>query len=188
MKFLFEFFPIILFFITYKIEGIYYATAVAIIASILQILYVAFYKKKKIEMTMWITLVLVVVFGGFTLILHDDMFIKWKPTILYWIFSLALIITKLFFKKNIIKVMLGKQISLPEKVWNNLNGAWAIFFAVLGFINLYVLYNFSTNAWVNFKLFGTLGLMILFVIIQTLYLAPHIDKDQLQKNKISKKK
>lgn len=179
MKFLFEMFPIILFFTAYKFKGIYVATSVAIAASILQIAY-AYIKNKKVEKPMIISLAVIVVFGGLTLLVHNEMFIKWKPTVLYGIFSAALLIGRYMFDKNFIRLMLQKQIELPENIWDRLNNSWAVFFAAVGGLNLYIVYNYSTSVWVNFKLFGVLGCMILFVIIQSAILAPHI-KDKTGK-------
>lgn len=179
MKFLFEMFPIILFFAAYKFKGIYVATSVAIAASIAQIAY-TYIKNKKIEKPMIISLAVIVIFGGLTLLVHNEMFIKWKPTVLYWIFSAALLIGRYIFDKNFIRAMLQKQIDVPEHIWDRLNNSWALFFAAVGGLNLYILYNFSTPVWVNFKLFGVFGCMLVFVIIQSAILAPHI-KDKTGK-------
>jgi len=179
MKFLFEMFPIILFFTAYKFKGIYFATSVAIAASVLQITY-AYFKNKKVEKPMIISLVLIVVFGGATLLIHNELFIKLKPSVLYWIFSLVLIIGRYGFNKNFIQSMLQKQITVPQHIWEKLNIIWAVFFAVVGFINIYIAYHFSTNVWVNFKLFGILGFMLIFVVLQSIILAPYI-KDTEEK-------
>lgn len=176
MKFLFEMLPIILFFVTYKAKDVYYATGVAIAVCILQILY-AYFRNKKIEPPMLISLAVILVFGGATLVLHNEIFIKWKPTILYWLFSGILLSARIFWKKNLIQAMLGKQIDVPVEVWERLNYSWAVFFAIVGGINLYVAYHFSTDIWVNFKLFGILGFMIVFVIIQGFMLTPYIKED-----------
>ncbi len=173
MKFLFEMFPIILFFAAYKFKGIYVATSVAIAASIIQIAF-AYFKNKKVEKPMIISLVVIVVFGGATLLVHNELFIKWKPSVLYWIFSGVLLVGRYGFNKNIVQSMLQKQIDVPLPVWERLNIIWALFFTTVGFVNIYVAYNFSTNVWVNFKLFGILGFMLIFVIIQSIILAPHI--------------
>ena len=173
MKFLFEMFPIILFFAAYKIKGIYFATSVAIAASILQIGY-TYYKNKKVEKPMIISLVLIIIFGGLTLLIHNELFIKWKPSVLYWTFSAILLIGKYVFNKNFIQSMLQKQITIPQNIWDRMNIIWALFFLVVGFTNIYIAYNFSTNVWVNFKLFGILGFMLVFVVLQSLILAPYI--------------
>jgi len=185
MKFLFDVFPVILFFVAYKLDNIYFATGVAIAASIIQIIYLLL-RRKKIEYQMWITLAVIVIFGGFTIWFHDDWFIKWKPSILYWIFALVIFIAALFYKKNIIKLMLKKQVDLPEKIWNRLNAGWGVFFFILGFINIYVAYKYSTNTWVDFKLFGVIGLIFIFVIIQSIYMMPYMDKEKLLEKKNKK--
>lgn len=177
MKFLFDFFPILLFFIAYKFGGIYVATGVAIAASFVQIGWVMA-RGKKVEPMMWISLAIIVFFGGATLLLHNETFIKWKPTVLYWLFAVILLGGAWLFKKNFIRVMMEKQVSLPDSVWNNLNLSWAAFFVVMGVANLYVAYNFSTDDWVNFKLFGTTGMMLVFVMVQSFMLSKHIqDKE-----------
>lgn len=175
MKIFYDFLPIVLFFVSYKIWGIYVATGVAILASILQ---VSGYwlKFRKTENMQLITLFVVVFLGGATLLLKDELFIKWKPTIIYWAFGLAFSISHFFGKRNLIQRLMDNKLHLPKPAWNRLNMAWSIFFIILGFINLYVLYNFSTDTWVNFKLFGTLILMIVFVLLQSIYMARHINE------------
>jgi intracellular septation protein len=175
MKFLFDMLPVVLFFIAFKVKDIYWATAVAIIVSILQIIYLKV-RGKEIEGMQWASLGIICVFGGMTLLLHDENFIKWKPTILYSLFSVALTISMLVKKKNLIKAMMGKQMELPDAVWNKINWLWASFFAVMAVVNIWVAYNFSTEDWVNFKMFGTLGLTFLFVIAQALYIGKHMQE------------
>ena len=178
MKFLFDLFPIILFFAAYKFYGIFTATAVAIGATFAQIGWV-WLRHRKVDTMLWISLAIITVFGGATLLLHDATFIKWKPTVLYWLFASALFVSETVFKKNLIRAMMQKQLALPENVWHRLNLGWATFFAVLGVVNLYVAFNYSENAWVNFKLFGILGLMLAFVVGQGMMLAKYVeDKDQ----------
>jgi intracellular septation protein len=174
MKFLFDLFPIILFFIAFKVQGIYAATAVAIAASFAQIGWV-WLRRRKIDAMLWVSLAIIVVFGGATLLLHDETFIKWKPTVLYWMFASVLSVSALFFRKNLIRTMLGEQIQLPDPAWSKLNFSWAGFFAGMGFLNLYVAFNFPTDTWVDFKLFGGIGLMLAFVIAQGLFLAKYVD-------------
>ncbi len=174
MKFLFDMFPVILFFVAFKLFGIYEATAVAIAASVLQIGWVWF-RHRKVEPMLWVSLGVIVVFGGATLYLQNETFIKWKPTVLYWLFSAVLGIAALVFKKNLIRAMMEKQMALPEPVWTKLLLSWIAFFAVMGIINLYVAFNYSTDTWVNFKMFGGMGLMLIFVLGQALMLAKHID-------------
>ncbi|HUW50405.1 MAG TPA: septation protein A [Sulfuricella sp.] len=177
MKFLFDLFPIILFFAAYKFFGIFTATAVAIGATFAQIGWVWF-RHRKVDTMLWISLAIITVFGGATLLLHDVTFIKWKPTVLYWLFASVLLVGQIGFKKNLIKAMMGKQMTLPENIWLRLNFGWAVFFAIVGIVNLYVAFNFSTDTWVNFKLFGILGLMLVFVLGQGMLLAKYVeDKD-----------
>ncbi len=177
MKFLFDLFPVILFFAAYKLFDIYVATATAIVATILQIAYAKF-RHGKVDGMLIASGVIIAVLGGATLLLHNENFIKWKPTVLYWIFTLILIVSNLFFKRNLIKSLMGNQITMPDKIWDKLNWAWVWFFAGLGCVNLYVAFNFATDTWVNFKLFGTTGLMLIFVVAQSLLLSQHItEKD-----------
>ena len=175
MKFFFDLFPIILFFAAYKFYGIFTATAVAIGATFAQIGWVWF-RHRKVDKMLWVSMAIITVFGGATLLLHDETFIKWKPTILYWLFASVLLISQIAFRKNLIKAMMGKQMDLPEKIWHRLNLGWATFFTVVGFVNLYVAFNFSTDTWVNFKLFGILGLMLVFVLGQGVLLAKYIQE------------
>jgi intracellular septation protein len=126
---------------------------------------------------MLISLAVILVFGGATLIIHNEIFIKWKPTILYWIFAMVLFTARIVWKKNLMQGMLGKQIDVPAPVWERLNYSWAAFFALMGGLNLFVAYHFPTDIWVNFKLFGIFGLMIVFVIIQGVMLSPYIKED-----------
>ena len=174
MKFLFDLFPIILFFLTYKWAGIFAATAVAIVATLAQIGWVRWHHGK-VDGMLLASGAIVVVFGGATLILHDEVFIKWKPTVLYWLFALALASAEVFWRKNLIRSMLEPQMQLPDPVWSTLNHAWAGFFAALGFANLYVAFSFPTDTWVNFKLFGATGLMLVFIVLQSLFLSRHLE-------------
>ena len=174
MKFLFDIFPVVLFFAAYKIAGIYVATAVAIAATFVQIGWV-WMRTRKIEPMLWVSLVIIVVFGGATLLLQDETFIKWKPTVLYWLFGLALLVAQYAFGKNLIRSMMGAQIALPERLWTRLNLSWVGFFVGMGLLNLYVAYNFGTDAWVNFKLFGGMGLMFLFILGQAVMLQRYVE-------------
>jgi intracellular septation protein len=175
MKLLFDFFPILLFFIAYKLFGIYVATAVAMLASFLQVAS-CWFKHHRFESTHLITLVIILLLGSATIFLHNAMFIKWKPTAVYWIFALLFLTTQFIGNKTLIQRMLDKKVSLPKLIWQRLNLTWGIFFAVMGIANLYVVYNFTTNIWVDFKLFGTLGLTILFVVLQSFYIGRYIEK------------
>jgi intracellular septation protein len=177
MKFLFDLFPVILFFIAFKLFGIYTATAVAIVATLAQIAWVKFHHGK-VDGMLIASGVIVVGFGGATLLLHDETFIKWKPTVLYWLFAIVLFASEIFWKKNLIRNMMEKNLNMPDAVWARLNHAWAAFFAVLGVINLYVAFHFSTDLWVKFKLFGTTGLIFVFVVLQSMALSKYIDEKE----------
>jgi len=177
MKFLFDLLPVILFFAAFKMADIYVATAVAIGATFLQIGLLALLKKK-IDTMLWVSLGIIVVFGGATLMLRDETFIKWKPTVLYWLFGAALVLADLLLHRNLIRSMLGAQVQLPEAVWRKLNWSWAAFFALMGVVNLLVAFNFTTDQWVNFKLFGATGLMLLFVIGQAVFLSRHVQEEK----------
>jgi len=175
MKSLFDLFPVVLFFVAFKLFDIYVATAVAIAGTFLQIGWLK-WRRRKVDTMMWVTLVIIVVFGGATLALHDETFIKWKPTVLYWLFAAVLGAAELAFRKNLIRATLGEQVRLPDAVWTRLNWSWAGFFVFMGAANLYVAFNYSTDTWVSFKLFGGMGLMLLFVLLQAAFLARHMDE------------
>jgi intracellular septation protein len=176
-KLIFDFFPIILFFIVFKVAGIYAATAVTIAATFAQIGWVWF-KHRKVEPMLWMSLAVVVVFGGATLLFHNDTFIKWKPTVLYWLFALILAGAQLFQGKNLMRALMGKQMQLPDPIWNRVNWSWVVFFVLMGVLNIVIAYNFSTNLWVDFKLFGSLALTLVFVLGQSLLLAKHMKLDE----------
>jgi intracellular septation protein len=173
MKLLLDFFPIALFFLAFKLWGIYVATGVAIVATIAQIGWLR-YSTGKVEPMQWLSLGIIVVFGGATILAHDDTFIKWKPTVLYWMMGGALAVGLLFFRKNLLKSLMGAQLQLPESAWRAMNWSWVSFFAVMGVLNLWVAFNYDLNTWVNFKLFGGLGLMAVFVIGQALFLGRYV--------------
>ncbi len=174
MKFLFDLFPVILFFIAFKAYGIYVATGVAIAATFAQIGWLLA-RGRRVDTMLWTSLAIIVVFGGATLWLRDETFIKWKPTVLYWLFGAVLAGATLIFRRNLIRKLMEEQIRLPEQVWARLNASWIGFFALMGAANLVVAYTFSTDAWVNFKLFGGIGLMLAFVVAQSLVLARYIE-------------
>ncbi len=180
MKIFFDLLPVILFFIAYKVAGIYVATTVAIVATCLQIAW-GWWRTRKVESMQWITLGVIIVFGGATLLLHDETYIKWKPTVVYWLIAIALLVAAHGWGKNPIRAMMGAQIELPDPVWWRLNAAWAVFFALMGVLNLYIARSFSTDTWVNFKLFGFTGLMLAFVVAQGLVLARYIEQDPAEK-------
>jgi intracellular septation protein len=172
-KFLFDLFPVILFFIAFKFFGIFTATAVAIAATIAQIIYSKI-RHGKVEKMLLVSGAIIGILGGVTLLLHDKTYIMWKPTVLYWVLAATLIISNLFFKKNFIQQMMTKMFDAPTSIWNKLNWAWAIFLVLLGFLNLYVAFNYTENAWVNFKLFGVTSIMFIFIIGQTMALKKYL--------------
>jgi intracellular septation protein len=209
MKFLFDLFPVILFFVTFKFaegqkEGaagildklfsgigltdfpveqapILLATVVVIVATFAQIAWV-WWRHGKVDKMLWISLVLIVILGGMTIAFRDETFIKWKPTVLYWIFALVLILSAALFGKNLIRAMLEAQIDAPDHVWSRLNLAWAVFFAGMGAANLFVALSFPTDIWVNFKLFGTMGLMLVFILAQGFWLNRYLTEPETKKS------
>ncbi len=172
MKFLFDFFPIVLFFIAFKMGGIYIATITVIVASAVQVLW-SRYKTGRFEKLPLITLGTIVILGGATLFFRNELFIKWKPTALYWVLAFALVISQFIGNKPLMQRLLEQNVALPTKIWHQLNLSWALFFAAMGIANLYVVYHFDTDTWVNFKLFGTLGLTLVFIVLQGFYMAKH---------------
>jgi len=205
MKLLFDFLPIILFFATFKyadahkawasefanahlsfaiIGGrigpaeapVLLATAVVILATAAQVALLKL-RGRKVDTTLWVSLALVVVLGGLTIHLRSETFIKWKPSVLYWAMGLAFWLSPLLFRRNLLQAMLGEQLDLPAKVWHRLNFAWIAFFAVMGFLNLWVAYHFSTDTWVSFKLFGSMGLMLVFTVAQGIVLSRYLRDD-----------
>ena len=201
MKLLFDVFPVILFFVFFKFgnshpetadailaafhivlgqsikPAIFLATLVSIFATTLQILWTK-YRHGKVDAMLWLSFFVIVLFGGATLVFHNDTFIRWKPTVLYWLFSGALLGSNLIFKKNLIRSALSNKMALPVRIWNLLNLSWGLFFLVLGFINLYVAYNYPIESWVNFKLFGFTGLMLIFVVAQSAWLSKYMNEDK----------
>ena len=202
MKLLFDFLPIVLFFGMFKYaEGhkdwaaqfatdhfgplvsggvvgvgeapVLLATGVVIVATLLQ---VATLKAmlRKVDMMLWVSLGLVVVLGGATVWFHSDTFIKWKPSVLYWVMGLAFWISQTWFGRNLLQVLMGGQLVLPAPMWQRLSLAWTAFFALMGLLNLYVAYSYSTGTWVNFKLFGGIGLMLAFTLGQGVYISRHL--------------
>lgn len=202
MKFLFDLLPVIIFFTVFKwgegnadsahalisqyfsglVSGgtvtasqspILLATVVMIIVSVGQIGYLLS-RGKKVDPMLWVTLLIVGIFGGATIYFHNENFIKWKPTVLYWCFAVALLGGQIFMRKNLIRSMMEKQIKLPDIIWQRLNLAWSAFFLAMGVLNLYVAFNFPTAIWVDFKLFGGMGLMFAFIIAQSLFLSKYM--------------
>jgi len=177
MKFFFDLLPVLAFFVAFQLAGIYVATAVAIATTFVQVAWLKL-RGKRVDAMLWASLVIIVVFGGATLVLQDETFIKWKPTVLYWLLSAVLGGAPLVFRRNLIRSMLSEQVRLPDPVWTRLNWSWVGFFVFMGGLNLYVAFNYSTDLWVNFKLFGGMGLMLVFVVVQALFLARHVEDKQ----------
>jgi intracellular septation protein len=205
MKLLLDFLPIFLFFGTFKyaqaenawaadfatrylgyaVSGgkvgpeeapVLLATVVVIVATLAQVVWLKL-RRRRVEATLWVSLVLVVVLGGLTIWFHSETFIKWKPSALYWSMGLAFWLSPLLFKRNLLKMLMGEHLNLPGKVWHRLNFAWVAFFGLMGLLNVWVAYNFSTATWVNFKLFGGLGLMLLFMLIQGMWISRYLDPE-----------
>jgi len=205
MKLLFDFLPIILFFATFKVaEGrrewaaqfasdhlgfvvnggvvgvseapVLLATVVVILATLAQVAWIIA-KGRKVDTMLWVSLALVTVFGGATIWFHNETFIKWKPSVLYWVMGLTFWLSQLIFRKNLLRALIGEQLTLPAGVWQRLNFMWVAFFAFMGLLNLYVAYSFSTDAWVNFKLFGGIGLMFAFTVAQGFYISRHVENE-----------
>jgi intracellular septation protein len=173
MKPLLEFFPIVLFFIAYKLYDIYIATAVVIVSTIIQVL-TYWFIYRKVETLQWITLGLILVMGGATLYLQDEQFIKWKLTIIEWLFGGAFLVSQFIGNKTFIERMMGGNLELPALIWKRLNLSWSLFFIGVGCLNLYVMSNYSTDDWVSFKTFGVPGLMLIFIVVQMAFLYKHV--------------
>lgn len=180
MKLLLDFLPIIIFFAVYKTTGdIIIATAVLIPATLLQMLY-TWLRTHRIEKMQLVTLVLVVLLGGATVLLQDKTFIQWKPTVVNWLFGVAFLGSQFIGEKTIVQRLMESNLTLADGAWRTLNIAWVIFFMIMGIINLIVAYNFSEEVWVDFKLFGMLGLTLVFIIAQGVYLSRHIQHTDKQ--------
>ncbi len=206
MKFLFDLLPVILFFATFRfadghkewaasfanqhlgplISGgtvapadapVLLATLVVIVATLTQVLWLKL-RRQKVDMMLWLSLFLVGGLGGLTIWFHNETFIKWKPSGLYWAFGLTLWISQAWFRKNLLRSMMGSQLNLPDPIWQRLNFAWVAFFGLMGLLNIWVAYSFDTSTWVNFKLFGGTGLMLLFMLAQGFYLSKHLIDDE----------
>lgn len=189
MQLFIEYFPLLVFFIINSIAGIYWATGSLIVAAFVQIFYYKF-KKEKIPAKQWIIFSLIVVFGGLTIYLQNDAFLKWKVTVINAFFAAALLVSNTFFEKNIIKEFLSESLSLPENIWSRLNLAWALFFLFCSGLNYYIAFNYALDTWVNFKVFGLTGLMFIFSITSILFLYKYlpIEEDENETNNIANEK
>lgn len=181
MQLFLEYFPLFIFFIVNSIADIYWATGSLIIAAFLQIIYFIV-MKKKIPAKQWIIFGLIVIFGGLTIYLQNDAFLKWKVTIINAFFAGALLVSNILFNKNIIKEFLGESLSLPEKIWSRLNTAWALFFLFCSGLNYYIAFNYDLDTWVNFKVFGLTGLMFTFSITSILLLYKYLPIEENDEN------
>lgn len=205
MKILLDFLPILLFFITFnqaekhaeaaarlatdwfgfmvsggvvgaKEAPVLLATVVVIVATLAQVLFLKL-RGRKVDTMLWVSLALVTVLGGATIWFHSETFIKWKPSVLYWVMALALLLAPIVAGKNLLRALMGEQMQLPDAVWQRLNWAWVGFFTLMGALNLWVAYHFETSTWVSFKMFGGIGLMLVFTLAQGVYLSRHLQKD-----------
>jgi intracellular septation protein len=185
MHAVFEYLPLFVFFALYKLVDIYWATASLIVISVLQIAYY-YVSKKPIPKRTWIFFVLITIFGGLTIYMHDDTFLKWKVTIINVFFGVALVTARYLFSNNIIKQFLQESLELPEKIWDKLNLSWAAFFVFCGVLNWYVAFNFAQETWVNFKVFGLTGLTFVFAISSVFSLSKYLPSDDEPTDKKTK--
>ena len=205
MKLFFDFLPIILFFGAFKLADmnaeaaaryatehlgfivsggvvgvseapVLLATVVVMVATLVQIA-VLLAMRRKVDTMLWVTFGLIVVLGGATVWFHDPTFIKWKPSALDWAMGIALWVSQAFFGKNLLQVLIGGQLELPKPVWQRLNWTWIGFFMLMGILNLYVAYHYSTSVWATFKVFGLTGLMLLFMVAQGFYISRHLEEE-----------
>jgi intracellular septation protein len=178
MQFALEYAPIILFFAAYKLKDIYFATGIAIAASVAAIAY-AFFVQKKVTTIQWVSLAIIVVFGGATLLLHDETFIKWKPSALYLVFAITLLAGKLFAKRDWIRVLFEQaNIQAPAAVWTKITWLWVAFFVGMAALNGYVATHFSLDTWVNFKVWWAMGIFLVFTVANVLFLSKYISEDE----------
>jgi len=205
MKLFFDFLPLILFFGTFKyadanaeeaarfasehlgfvVSGgivaateapVLLATVVVMVATLIQIA-ILLALRKKVDTMLWVTFGLIAILGGATVWFHDATFIKWKPSALYWAMGVVLWASQVFFRKNLLQKLIGTQLELSDPVWWRLNMAWAVFFVLMGFANIYVAYNYSISTWATFKVFGLTGLMLVFMIVQGFYIHRNLKDD-----------
>ncbi len=180
MQLLFDFFPVIAFFVAYKLADIYVATGVIIVAVIIQMA-VQWIRHRKISPMMLISAVLVLVFGTITLLVHDKTFIQWKPTVLNWLFAAGFLVSQFVGEQPVIQRLMGTNLELERPVWLKLNLMWVGFFVLMGALNLYVAFSFAESTWVNFKLFGMLGLTLVFALLQGVWLSSKMPPDSATK-------
>ncbi|MBN9288738.1 MAG: septation protein A [Gammaproteobacteria bacterium 39-13] len=181
MRLFYDLLPIIVFFIAYKFYNIYVATATAMVAAIVQI-GTSLFRGQRPDMMQLVTLAMVVILGGATLLFRNELFIKWKPTVVYWVLGCIFLGSQLLSEKTLVQKMLDKSLSLPPKAWTKLNISWFSFFFFMGVLNLVIVYSFDTDTWVNFKLFGTLGLTVIFVVVQGVLVSRYLPEGNQEKN------
>ncbi|AGB82693.1 Probable intracellular septation protein A [Serratia rubidaea] len=177
MKQFLDFLPLIVFFAFYKLYDIYVASGALIVATALALVF-TWVKYRKVEKMTLITFLMVAVFGTLTLVFHSDLFIKWKVTVIYALFAIALLVSQLVLKKPLIQRMLGKELTLPDRIWSNLNLAWALFFLACGLANIYVAFWLPQSVWVNFKVFGLTALTLVFTLLSGVYIYKHMPEEQ----------
>lgn len=169
MKQLLDFLPLVVFFVFYKLYDIFVASGALVVATALALV-ASWLLYRRLEKMTIVTFVLVAVFGTLTLVFHNDEFIKWKVTVIYTLFSAALLYSQFWMKQTLIQSMLGKELTLPQAAWRRLNVAWAIFFLACGLANIYVAFWLPQDFWVNFKVFGLTGLTLLFTLLSGVYI------------------
>lgn len=183
MYLFYEFLPVLFFFLAFKFYGIYTATIVGIVTTLIQVI------TNRIWLGKWdqkqlITLIIFLLFGGMTLYFHNPIFVKWKPTIVFWIFALIILGSQIFTNKPMMQRLLEKMLEekaiVPKNVWHHLNIIWTIFFTTLGGVNLYVAYHFSNDAWVNFKFYGITAALFLISVFQAIYLMRYMTEDKVK--------
>lgn len=180
MQLLFDFFPVIAFFVAYKLAGIYVATGVIIAAALIQMA-VQWIRHRKISPMVLVSTALVLVFGGLTLWLRDEMFVKWKVTVVNWLFAVGFLASHYIGGQPFIQRMIGENFVLARHQWLQLSWMWIGFFSAVGAINLYIAYHFSTDFWAAFKLYGVLGLTLVFALLQGVWLSSRIPADPASK-------
>ncbi len=177
MKQFLDFLPLIVFFAFYKLYDIYVASGALIVATALALVF-TWVKYRKVEKMTLITFLMVLVFGTLTLVFHNDLFIKWKVTVIYALFALALLISQWVLKNRWFNACWAKELTLPDKVWSNLNLAWAVFFLACGLANIYVAFWLPQSVWVNFKVFGLTVLTLVFTLLSGIYIYRHMPEEQ----------
>src|SRR5215469_6430487 len=173
MSSLLEFLLLAAFFLSYLWKGIYVATAVIMMGSVIAVA-ASWLRTRKVKPILLITMVLALFLGGLTLFLRDPIFLKWKFSIVEWFLGAWILFSQFAGKKSFIRLAMEESLTLPEAVWSRLNFMWGAFFLFLGALNVYVIYSFNTDAWVKFKFWGSTGLVLVFAVAQAVYLSRHM--------------